>query len=154
MALNAGPALRRATLADIPQLLAIENLCFAGNRLGARNFRHMLRHAHGVTLVETCGGRLRGYVLLLFRSNSKLTRVYSIATHPEHAGRGVAARLLGAAEALVREHGYTGQRLEIREDNRASLSLFGAHGYRIFGRYPAYYHDGMDALRLEKTLSE
>jgi ribosomal protein S18 acetylase RimI-like enzyme len=50
------------------------------------------------------------------------------------------------------DHGYTRLRLEIRADNAASLALFKRRGYRRFGRHAGYYHDGMDAVRLEKAL--
>ena len=147
-------AIRRATLDDVAALVRIENASFPGNRLDRRRFRYLLAHAHGAILVEAVNGatELRGYVLLLFRSNSPVARLYSIATDPRHLKQGVAARLLRAAERLALDHGYTRQRLEIRADNAASLALFERHRYRRFGRHAGYYHDGMDAVRLEKAL--
>jgi len=144
-------ALRRATFGDIPALLDIENAAFPGNRLDRRRFRHLLGSARAVMLVDAAGAGLRGYVLLLLRAGSPIARIYSIATHPACRGQGVASRLVDGAERLAREHGRTRLRLEIRVDNAASLALFAKHGYRVFGRHPDYYHDGMDALRLEKT---
>jgi len=146
-------AIRRAVLGDVPELVRIENASFPGNRLDRRRFRYLLARAHGVILVDAIGALLRGYILLLFRSNSPVARVYSIASAPEYLGRGVAAGLLRAAERLALDHGYTHQRLEIRADNAPSLALFKARGYAPFGRHAGYYHDGMDALRLEKTLA-
>jgi len=147
-------AIRRATLDDVAALVEIENAGFPGNRLDRRRFRYLLTQAHGVILVDALAGapELRGYVLLLFRSNSPVARVYSIATAPRHIKQGVAARLLRAAEQLALDHGYARQRLEIRADNAASLALFERRGYRRFGRHAGYYHDGMDAVRLEKAL--
>lgn len=152
--------IRRASLNDVAALVRIENASFPGNRLDRRRFRYLLTRAHGVILVDACADALRGslhdslrgYILLLFRSNSPIARVYSIATDPAHLGKGVAAGLLSAAERLALGHGYARQRLEVRIDNTASLALFGRRGYRVFGRHANYYHDGMDALRLEKTL--
>lgn len=141
---------RRATLADIPALVAIENVCFPGNRLDHRRFQYLLTVANAVTLVDDFHGVQRGYVMLLLRRNSVTARLYSIATNPAHARCGVAARLVDAAEELLRAHGYLRQRLEIRADNPASLALFQRRGYRAFGRHLDYYHDGMDAIRLER----
>ena len=152
MNLPAASPIRRATPDDITALVAIEHACFAGDRLDRRRFRYLLTAANAVTLIDEHKGVPRGYLMLLFRTNSSAARIYSIATHPGHARSGVAASLLGAAEALARRHGYRRQRLEIRADNQASLSLFQQRGYQAFGAYPAYYHDGMDAVRLEKTL--
>lgn len=145
--------IRRASRSDINELLRIENACFAGNRLDRRRFRYLLTGAHAVTLVDADGVRVRGYILLLFRANSPIARIYSIATDPDHSGQGVAARLVDAAERLGRAHGVERLRLEIRVDNAASLTLFLGRGYRTFGRHTGYYHDGMDALRLEKPLA-
>lgn len=152
MGLN-GCGIRRATPDDVAALVDIEHASFAGNRLDLRRFRYLLATAHSALLVDAQGGQLRGYVLLLFRANSTIARLYSIATHPGHVGCGVASSLVDAAERLARAHGLTCLRLEIRADNAASLALFGRRGYREFGRHAAYYHDGMDALRLQKPLA-
>jgi len=144
--------IRRATLDDVAALVGIEDASFPGNRLDRRRFRYLLDHAHCVMLVDTEDDTLRGYVLLLFRANSTSARLYSIAIHPGQLGRGVGSALVDAAEMQARRHGYTCLRLEIRADNAASLALFRGRGYRVFGRRACYYHDGMDALRLQKPL--
>lgn len=148
--------IRRATYDDLAALLEIEHASFPGNRLDRRRFRYLLGTAHGVILVDTAaaGGAVRGYILLLLRANSRVARVYSIATHPAHLKRGVADALLRAAERLALSLGRQRQRCEIRVDNAPSLALFARHGYHVFGRHLAYYEDGLDALRLEKTLVE
>ncbi|AWL03704.1 hypothetical protein DIR46_04125 [Massilia oculi] len=146
--------IRRATLDDVAALVGIEDASFPGNRLDRRRFRYLLASAQVALLVDADDDTsLRGYVLLLFRANSTIARLYSIATHPAHLGRGVGARLVDAAERQARALGHTCLRLEIRADNTASLALFRGRGYREFGRHAAYYHDGMDALRLQKPLA-
>ena len=146
--------IRRAGLDDVSALVGIENASFPGNRLDRRRFRYLLANAHGALLVDAMGDGLRGYVLLLFRANATIARLYSIATDPAHLGRGVGATLVDAAERQARHHGYTCLRLEIRADNAASLALFRGRGYREFGRHAGYYHDGMDALRLQQALAQ
>lgn len=150
-------AIRHATLDDVAALVGIEDASFPGNRLDRRRFRYLLATAHSALLVDAGDDssleRIHGYVLLLFRANSTIARLYSIATHPAHLGRGVGTRLVDAAERQARARGYTCLRLEIRADNAASLALFRGRGYREFGRHAAYYHDGMDALRLQKPLA-
>lgn len=150
--MNMRSGIRHAGLDDIAALVRIENASFPGNRLDHRRFRYLLRSANAVTLVDAPDATLRGYVLLLLRANSPIARLYSIATHPDHLGVGVASALVDAAERIVVSRGRKRQRLEIRADNAASLALFERHGYRAFGRHANYYHDGMDAVRLEKTL--
>ncbi|MBB3214531.1 ribosomal protein S18 acetylase RimI-like enzyme [Herbaspirillum sp. Sphag1AN] len=145
--------IRAAVAGDIAALLEIENRSFSGDRISARSFRHLLARGHAATLLDDHDGQLRGYVTLLFRKNLSLARIYSIATHPDHLGHGVAAGLLLAAEQTALMHNCVSMRLEIRKDNQASLRLFQSRGYRIFGDYPAYYDDGMDGFRLEKSLT-
>lgn len=143
---------RCATPADIDALLQIESASFPGNRLDRRRFRYLIKQANSVTLVDADGDAVRGYILVLLRASSRWARVYSVATHPAHLGQGVATRLIEAAEQAARARGCTGMRLEIRVDNAASLALFSRRGYTVFGRHHDYYHDGADALRLQKGL--
>ncbi len=145
--------IRIASPADIPALLAIEHSSFKGDRLSNRSFRYLLNKGHALILLDEGIGLLRGYIVLLFRANASLARVYSIATHPNCLGQGVAAGLLIAAEQSALRHGRMRMRLEIRMDNQASLRLFQNRGYVIFGEYRNYYDDGMDAFRLQKSLT-
>jgi len=43
-------------------------------------------------------------------------------------------------------------RLEVRADNVEAKALYTRLGYRPIGSQPAYYDDGMDAVRMEKRL--
>ena len=143
---------RPATLDDLSALLAIEQRCFATDRLSRRSFRHLLTRGNAVTLLDEADGRIRGYVLLLFSRGTSMARLYSIAVHPDFGRRGIADRLLEAAETAALERDCVSMRLEIRRDNSASLALFCRHGYRQFDEVLDYYEDHMDALRFEKRL--
>jgi ribosomal protein S18 acetylase RimI-like enzyme len=145
--------IREATPDDIAALMDIEVHSFSSDRLSARSFRHLLTEGNSVTLVDDVDGALRGYITLLFRSDVSLARVYSIATAPGYQGQGIAAGLLDAAETLALAHNCMAIRLEIRKDNAASQGLFTGAGYSQFGEHAAYYEDGMDALRFEKSLA-
>jgi len=149
----ANNAIRLATPRDIAALVAIENASFPGDRLDRRRFRYLLTQANSVAFIDVDRAVVRGYILLLLRTGWRGARIYSVATHPAHLGCGVAARLLTAAEHWAAAHGCAEVRLEVRIDNAASLALFRKRGYVVFGRYGAYYHDGMDAQRLRKTLA-
>jgi len=146
-------AIRLATPGDIAALVAIENASFPGDRLDRRRFRYLLTEANSVTFVDVDGAAVRGYIMLLLRTDWRGARVYSVATHPAHLGCGVAARLLTAAERWAAAHDCMEVRLEVRADNAASLALFRRRGYVAFGRHGAYYHDGMDAIRLRRPLA-
>lgn len=144
--------IRPAGLADLDELLRLEELCFRTDRMSRRSFRHALTRANAVCLVADRGARLAGYALVYFHTGTSLARLYSIAVDPAFRGRGIGESLLERAEAAAAEHGSVTMRLEIRRDNRAGLKLYERMGYRQFGTYADYYEDHMDALRMEKSL--
>jgi ribosomal protein S18 acetylase RimI-like enzyme len=145
--------IRLATADDLTSLLSIEQDSFEGDRINRRSFRHLLTKGHALTLLDTQNGRVRGYIVLLFKAGQPSARVYSVATDAAYRGRGVAAALVKAAERAAHAYGCLELRLEVRKDNLASLTLFGRRGYCCFGEYAGYYEDGMDAFRLSKRLS-
>lgn len=145
--------LRPGTLADIPALVALEGSSFSTDQLAARNFRRFLKDGRCALLVAELDGRFAGYVLVLFRANTKAGRLYSIAVAAAARGRGVGELLLAAAERAVLDRGRQALRLEVRPDNTAALRLYEKNGYRVFGNYPGFYEDGADALRLEKVFA-
>ena len=145
--------LQTASLAHLDALTALENRCFVTDRLTRRNFRYMLTKAQADLIVEEEQGKLRGYVLILFSRGTSTARLYSIAVDPAERGKKIGDALVKAAERSAIEHDCVSLRLEIRRDNRASLSLFEHNGYKPFKVVPDYYEDHMDALRFEKHLA-
>ncbi len=144
--------IRLGGLADIDQLVAIENRCFDSDRLSRRSFRHSFTKGHAVTLVAEHDGVIQGYVLILFNRGTSLARLYSIAVDKAYRKSGVAQQLVTAGETAAVDHDCITMRLEIRVDNTPSIKLFEGMGYRQFGRYLKYYEDDADAVRLEKRL--
>lgn len=145
--------IREATLDDLDALAGLERDSFSGDLLSRRQFRYLLTRGNALTLVETERGRLRGYLLLVFRSNATVARIYTVAVAAADRRRGVGAALLAAAEQAARRRGCDRVRAEVRSDNRASLTLFERRGYRRFGCYRGYYADGQDAARVEKRIA-
>jgi ribosomal protein S18 acetylase RimI-like enzyme len=145
-------AIRAAVPSDVDRLLALEDACFASDRLGARSFRHFVKAPTAALRVIGDGDRIDGYSLLLFRAGSRVARLYSIAVAPEVRGRGLAARLLADAETLARGRNMDRLALEVREDNPAAIGFYERRGYALSGRASGYYEDGADARRYEKRL--
>lgn len=137
---------------DLDALVALEQVCFETDRLTRRQWRHMLAKAHATTWVYEEAGQLVAHVLVLFNRATAIARLYSIAVHPDHRGKGLARRLVQTAEQEALRQGRAYLRLEVRGDNAASLGLFRSLGYRSFGLIPDYYEDHMQAVRLEKHL--
>jgi ribosomal protein S18 acetylase RimI-like enzyme len=145
--------IRSATLADLPDLVALEDASFETDRLTRRQLRYMLTKANATTLVYADARRVLGYVLVLYSRATAGARLYSIAVSPDARGRGVGRALVEAAEAAAKDNDRAYMRLEIRGDNAASRALFQALGYGQFGVLADYYEDHEQALRYEKSLA-
>jgi ribosomal protein S18 acetylase RimI-like enzyme len=145
--------IRSATLRDLDGLVELERRCFAGDLITRRSFRHLLTRANASILVADEGGALAGYALVLFSRGTALARLYSIAVDGAFRGRGLGRTLLAAAEAAALARGCVSMRSEVRLDNRASLALFEANGYRRIDELEDYYEDHMGAFRFERTLA-
>lgn len=143
---------RPATEADLDSLVEIEELAFDSDRTSRRSFRAFATRPTALLSVCEVEGRIAGYYLVLFRKNSALARLYSIALHPQFLGQGLGAYLLDAAERAAFDRGSIALRLEVREDNAGAIALYRKHGYREWGRHDDYYEDHADALRFEKML--
>lgn len=156
-ALTLGPArdaavrVRAATVADLPALLRIEDACFPTDRLSRRSLRRLLASGN-TTLVVHRAGEAVGYCCVLFRRGGSAARLYSIAVHPDHAGRGAGARLLAAAEDAARAAGCRALRLEVRAGDAFTVGWYLRAGYRPVADLPRYYADGAPARRLAKPL--
>ena len=145
--------IRRAGIADLPALVALENRTFATDRMSARQFRHHLSNPGAGVLVATRGGAVIGAAVVFFRASHRIARLYSIAVAAEARGGGIGESLLAACERMARARGASAMRLEVRTDNAAAQILYERRGYRHFGVRRGYYEDGRDASRYEKALA-
>jgi len=148
-----GFILRDAEKRDIPALLALEAASFAADRLSSRSFRRLIGGGTCACRVADAGQTLAGYALVLYRSGSRVGRLYSIAVARGWQGAGVGSALLADAEAEARRRGLDRLRLEVRPDNRAAIRLYIRRGYRDIGRRPDFYADGSEARLFEKILA-
>ena len=143
--------IRRAVQADIPTLVELEQV-FPSDRMDRRSFRHLLQSGNGSVLVYTSNGVTVGDAVVLYRSNSRVARIYSLVVQPAHRGRGIAQQLLQAVEADARAHHSYSLRLEVRPDNAQAQRLYTRAGYVQECRLERFYEDGSPALRFCKTL--
>jgi ribosomal protein S18 acetylase RimI-like enzyme/predicted double-glycine peptidase len=151
-AMTVSVALRVADRRDLAKLVEIENICFTSDILSRRSFQRFLRPgAHEIVVAEV-KKVIVGYVLVLFRTGTSLARLYSIAVSPSHRGKGIAEKLVKAAEQSGREHKCAFMRLEVSVHNEGASRLYKKLGYRLIGQIENYYDDGSDALRMEKRI--
>ena len=143
---------RPAIKSELNALVALEAHCFSQDRISRRSFQRFIEHPQDKLLVAEQNQQLLGYILVLFRRNTRLARVYSIAVAPDARGLGLGQALMNAAETSAREQGAVFMRLEVRADNVAAQNLYQRLGYRQFGVYHDYYEDHQVALRYQKRV--
>jgi [ribosomal protein S18]-alanine N-acetyltransferase len=148
-----GAHIRRGRLADLGALWDLENRVFATDRMSRRSLRRLLMSPSAVTVVAQGDSAVIGVAVVLFRANSRVARLYSLAVAPRYTGRGVASALLGAAEKIARSRKCRCLRLEVHERNRGAIKVYRRAGYHEFGRYLHYYQDRGHALRFEKQFT-
>lgn len=147
---------RPAIEADIPRLIMIENTCFKPDLFPfftARHFKYCLRrHTAALWVAEDIKRHVLGYVLLFFRANSKLARLYSIAVDPAEHGAGIGKLLLRTAEEIALKRECQHIILEVRSDSASTINLYTKSGYIKGKLIPTYYPDGMTAVKMKKKI--
>jgi [ribosomal protein S18]-alanine N-acetyltransferase len=144
--------LRAARAADVEALVGLEQAAFTTDHLSRRSFLRFATSPLANLIVCERDGRVLGYSLVLFRSSSRVARLYSIAVDPAAAGRGIGTLLLASAERTALRRGCDRLRLEVHEQNAAAISRYRKSGYQQFGMHFRYYDDHGNALRFEKRL--
>jgi ribosomal protein S18 acetylase RimI-like enzyme len=149
----APPKLRNGQMSDLEALLALEQEFFTpDHRISRRSFRRFLHSQHAKLLVAAIHGKVAGCALVLYRQGSRRARLYTIAVGRKFQRRGLARRLLRAAQTHAKRQGCRSMRLEVRADDAGTIALYESSGYRRFGRRRRYYAGRIDALRFEKPL--
>jgi ribosomal protein S18 acetylase RimI-like enzyme len=141
-----------ATIADLPNLVDLENTLFSSDRIPPRQFRYLLTRANGIAVKIEEKGVLAGYLILLKRRNCGNLRIYSIGISPAAQHRGHARSLVEYAVETARKLQLKRVTLEVCEHNSAALRLYAAAGFYAYGRKTGYYQDGCTALLLRKDI--
>lgn len=144
--------IRRAELADIEALLALENQCFETDRLSRRNFRWMIQKAHADLWLACETSEVVAYILTLYVRGTSLARIYSLAVSPQHRQQGLGQQLIKTAEKAALEAGRSFIRLEVRPDNQHAIALYQKLGYQPFDVVHDFYDDHTDAMRMMRVL--
>jgi hypothetical protein len=73
---------------DLDALVDLETKVFATDRMSRRSLRHFLSAPTAALLVAEFDSRITGSAVVLFRPNSAIARLYSIAVEPHCSGNG------------------------------------------------------------------
>lgn len=143
--------IRRATLADLDALLALEAL-FTTDQVTRRAMRRFLRVPTAWVWVAVKNRVVVGSCIVLTRVSTRAARVYSLVVAPAARGLGLGHRLLETAERKARREGRERMILEVALDNAAARALYERRGYRWLRDLADYYEDGSAGLRLALAL--
>ena len=124
--------IRQATLSDLEEMLAIEEVNFSSEEAVSRqSLEECIRKSAGTFLVARDENQLVGYVLgaLVSRSYTQTSlnlEIKRVAIHPDHRGQGLGTLLLATLKQVAVEEGVKCLRLTCPDD---FLSYFEMNGF-------------------------
>jgi ribosomal-protein-alanine acetyltransferase len=127
---NAVTVIRRATAADVPQLLAIEQSAGEASHWSSDDYLNYSCH------VAEHENRIIGFVLSRQVADGEF-EVLNTAIAPEFRRRGVAFALLRSQLEQAQGRWF----LEVRPSNSAARNLYKRLGFQEIGRRPGYYEN-------------
>jgi [ribosomal protein S18]-alanine N-acetyltransferase len=146
-------SVRRSRPTDLDELSALESQVFSINRMSRRSLRWLLASPSAEILVAEAQAGFAGAAVVLFRANSDIARLYSLAVVPRLTGRGIGSALVAAVEKAARSRKCRFVRLEVHERNHGAIVCYRKAGYQQFDRHNEYYEDKGHALRFEKRIA-
>jgi ribosomal-protein-alanine N-acetyltransferase len=145
--------LRDAEADDLETLWRIDQKCFAeGIAYSKPELRFFMRRRGSFTLVGTDDGsrEVAGFIVA---QGGAVGHIITIDVTAAARRAGLGSQLLVAAEARLRLAGSRAVSLESAVDNVSALKFYERHGYTVVETRPGYYSNGVDALVLNKRLS-
>ncbi|MGN6593054.1 MAG: GNAT family N-acetyltransferase [Terriglobales bacterium] len=140
-------ALRPLSLADLPELHALDQRCFPpGIAYEEAEIAAALRHPNGFHRGVAVEGRLAAFILT--QPRGRYGHVITVDVDAAHRRQGLGEQLMRAAEGHYRALGARGMVLEAAVNNAAALSFYARLGYRVERTLPGYYAEDLDGLRL------
>lgn len=127
------------TPANLPQVVALEKICFPSEAWSEAVYRAALDDPNTVILLaEGEDGALLGYAVLYTVLDEG--NLDNIAVAPDARRNGVADALLSALTSYAREH-LARLMLEVRASNAPALALYRKYGFAEVGRRKNYYQN-------------
>jgi [ribosomal protein S18]-alanine N-acetyltransferase len=157
------PVPRALTEADLPRLVELEELLFAGSAWSLGMLAEELRApgrwyvgVDGAADASDDGARERRTRLLAYAGlwfDGDVAQVMTIGVDPAAQRRGLGTLLLDALVDEARALGADAVLLEVRVDNDPALELYRRHGFEVLGRRRRYYQpEDVDAFTMRRPL--
>ena len=144
--------IRRMTLEDVPQIAALEKLCFS-DPWSELSISEELGNPYSRWLVWEEEGTVLGYIGS--QTVPPEADVMNIAVAPGHRKQKIGSKLLTALCELLHREGIDKLFLEVRASNAPAIALYEGFDFKILGRRPKYYVNPVeDAYIMGKELSQ
>lgn len=143
MLLDANIVVREASLADIEDLLRIEEECFE-YPYDRAVFEAMLRNKGCTILLAKTFGNPIGYVA--FEKKGYVGTILSIGVVTRFRRRGIGTYLMSQALRMLKEDGVRRIALQVSVKNLAARRLYEKLGFKAEGLLRGYYMGKEDAI--------
>jgi ribosomal-protein-alanine N-acetyltransferase len=148
-------ALRRATLADVDAIMAIEAPVFGHEAWSSEAMARDVADANCVYVVaearDEAGTTVVAYAGLLCPPGSGEADVQTIAVVPNARSKGLGRRLMAELLAAAEQRRATRIFLEVRADNAQAITLYTSLGFDEIAVRPGYYQpEGVDAVVMRR----
>lgn len=143
--------IREMTLADIPDVIAGEERIF-GISLGYDLIYTDLRlNPYAYYFVLEIDETVQGYIGLWIEERAQIVNFY---VEKAYQGLGFGAMILDFSLNLCIMSKAKNISLEVRKSNHQAIKLYEKYGFSAINVRPHYYHDGEDAIVMNKELEE
>jgi ribosomal-protein-alanine N-acetyltransferase len=149
--------LRRAAVADLAGIMAIETETFATDAWSPKSMRAELMSAHTYYLVAVRAddpSKVDGYAGLLAPQGAGDADIQTIAVAGSARRHGLGRTLMRQLMTEARQRGAVRIFLDVRADNPGAQSLYETLGFEPIAVRPGYYQpDDVDAVVMRHTLA-
>ncbi|AYG02944.1 ribosomal protein S18-alanine N-acetyltransferase [Gryllotalpicola protaetiae] len=149
-------SIRRAAIADLDALVALESVIFASDAWPEQLWRSELESPHTFYLLATrpdAPAEVVGYAGLLSLPGGLDGDVQTIGLADEARGYGLGRELMRLLHLEAERRGVREMFLDVRVDNPVAQSLYRSFGYEEIGIRKGYYQpDNVDALVMRAAL--
>jgi [ribosomal protein S18]-alanine N-acetyltransferase len=146
-------SIRAATMSDVPAILSLEQSVPSAAHWGADHYLNRIQGQSQSACLLVAEFRdsaskfeLSGF--LCARIVVGEWEIENVVVHPALRRQGIGAQLMRSLIGRSQEQAGTAILLEVRESNHAARALYERHGFREFGRRPAYYREPVEAAVL------
>lgn len=137
---------------DLSVVHEIEQERFGMDAFPKQQLKGLIRNTNVQFVLAIADEAVLGYFILLFRSNSRQARIYSIAVASGSEGKGVGQQIMLKIEEVVLQRQCFRLKLEVRKDNTRAIELYKRNGFVVKNTIEDYYKDKQSALVMIKKL--